>query len=156
MDPIFIGFLSIICLFVLLAFGLPIAFAMTGVGFGGLVLLMGLDNALNSLKILPFSNILSYVLTVIPMFILMGQFAYHSGISHEILDVGRKWLSRLPGGLACTTVAGSAMFAACTGSSLATCATMGKIVIPDMEEAGYHRKLAAGCVAGSGTLGILI
>jgi tripartite ATP-independent transporter DctM subunit len=156
MDPIVIGFIAILCLFIFLALGLPIAFAMTGVGFGGLVLLMGLNGALNSLKVLPFSNILSYVLTVIPMFILMGQFAFHSGISHEILDVGRKWLSRLPGGLACATVAGSAMFAACTGSSLATCATMGKIVIPDMEGAGYHKRLAAGCVAGSGTLGILI
>jgi C4-dicarboxylate transporter DctM subunit len=96
------------------------------------------------------------MLTVIPMFILMGQFAFHSGISKDLFDASNKWLAHLPGGLACATVAGCAMFGACTGSSLACCATMGKIAIPEMEKAGYHRRLAAGVVAGAGGLAILI
>lgn len=156
MDPLIIAMIAIAGLFVLLALGMPIAFTMTLAGFGGLVLLLGLQSALSSLAIMPFSNILSYLLTVVPMFILMGQFAFYSGISDDLFDVAHKWLARLPGGLACAGVMGSAMFAACTGSSLATAATMGKIVIPDMEKAGYHPRLAAGSIAAAGTLGILI
>jgi C4-dicarboxylate transporter DctM subunit len=135
---------------------MPIAFTMTLVGFGGLALLLGLKGALNSLAIIPFTSVSTYLLTVVPMFILMGQFAFHSGISNDLFEVGRKWLSRLPGGLACATVAGCAMFGACTGSSLACCATMGKIAIPEMEKAGYHPRLAVGTVAGAGGLAILI
>jgi tripartite ATP-independent transporter DctM subunit len=136
--------------------GMPLAFAMTFIGFGGLVMLLGLKGALMSLEIIPFSSLLSYMLTVVPMFILMGQFAFHSGISKDLFEASHKWLSHLPGGLACATVAGCAMFGACTGSSLACCATMGKIAIPEMEKAGYHPRLASGVVAGAGGLAILI
>lgn len=156
MDPITACIIAIIGLLVLMALGLPIAFTMTLVGFGGLVMLMGVKGALQSLEIVPFSSLLSYLLTVIPMFILMGQFAFHSGISKELFDFAHKWLAKLPGGLACSTVAGCAMFGACTGSSLACCATMGKIAIPEMEKAGYHPRLASGVVAGAGGLAILI
>ena len=156
MDPIVSGIIVICGLFILLALGMPIAFTMTIVGFTGLIMLIGVKGAMSSLGMVPFTNVLSYMLTVVPMFILMGQFTFHCGISDEIFDMAQKWLSRLPGGLACATVVGSAMFAACTGSSLATCATMGRIVIPEMRKAGYHPRLATGSVAGSGTLGILI
>jgi len=156
MDPITACIIAIIGLLVLMALGLPIAFTMTFVGFGGLVMLLGIRGALQSLEIVPFSSLLSYLLTVIPMFILMGQFAFHSGISKELFDFAHKWLAKLPGGLACSTVAGCAMFGACTGSSLACCATMGKIAIPEMEKAGYHPRLASGVVAGAGGLAILI
>ncbi len=156
MDPIVASIIAIIGLLVLMALGLPIAFTMTLVGFGGLVMLMGVKGALQSLEIVPFSSLLSYLLTVIPMFILMGQFAFHSGISKDLFDFAHKWLAKLPGGLACSTVAGCAMFGACTGSSLACCATMGKIAIPEMENAGYHPRLASGVVAGAGGLAILI
>jgi tripartite ATP-independent transporter DctM subunit len=156
MDPMIAAVLTTGVLFLLLALGMPIAFTMTLVGFGGLVLLLGLKGALSSLAIMPFDNVLSYLLTVVPMFILMGQLAFYSGISDELFELAHKWLARLPGGLACAGVVGSAMFAACTGSSLATAATMGKIVIPEMEKAGYHPSLASGSIAAAGTLGILI
>ncbi len=156
MDPIWAGIFAIVVMLLLLALGLPIAFTLTFVGFAGLVMLLGFHGALYSLKIVPFSAILSYLLTVVPMFILMGQFAFHSGISRDLFEFGEKWLARLPGGLACATVMGCAMFGACTGSSLACCATMGKIAIPQMERAGYHPRLAAGVVAGAGGLAILI
>jgi tripartite ATP-independent transporter DctM subunit len=156
MDPTTAAIVAIIVLLTLLLLGMPIAFTMTLVGFGGLVMLLGMKSALNSLAIIPFSSLSTYLLTVVPMFILMGQFAFHSGISNDLFEVGQKWLARLPGGLACATVAGCAMFGACTGSSLACCATMGKIAIPEMEKAGYHPRLAVGTVAGAGGLAILI
>ena len=156
MDPSITAVIAIVILFVLLALGLPIAFTMTLVGFIGLVMLLGFDAALSSIGMIPFSALLSYMLTVVPMFIIMGQFAFESGISDDIFDVSQKWLARLPGGLACSTVVGCAIFAACTGSSLACAATMGKIAIPEMEKKGYRPRLAAGCVAAAGTLGILI
>jgi tripartite ATP-independent transporter DctM subunit len=156
MDPMAAATAMIIALLILLFLGMPIAFSMTLVGFGGLVILLGIKGALSSLAIMPFNALLSYLLTVVPMFILMGQFAFHSGLSGDLFELGQKWLSRLPGGLACGTVAACAMFGACTGSSLACCATMGKIAIPEMEKAGYHPSLAAGTVAGAGGLAILI
>lgn len=156
MDPVITGVIAVGILFVLLALGLPIAFTMTLVGFIGLVMLLGLDGALTSLGMIPFSALMSYMLTVVPMFIIMGQFAFESGISKDIFDASQKWLARLPGGLACSTVVGCAIFAACTGSSLACAATMGKIAIPEMEMKGYRPRFAAGCVAAAGTLGILI
>jgi tripartite ATP-independent transporter DctM subunit len=156
MDPVTASVVPIIALLILLFVGMPIAFAMTLVGFGGLVLHMGFPGTLYSLELIPFSSVLSYLLTVVPMFILMGQFAFYSDISKDLFQFGQKWLSRFPGGLACATVAGCAMFGACTGSSLACCATMGKIAIPEMEKAGYRQSLAAGVVAGAGGLAILI
>ncbi len=156
MDPTTACIIAISGLLLLMFLGMPLAFVMTLTGFGGLVMLLGLKGALQSLEIIPFSSLLSYMLTLIPMFILMGQFAFHSGISKDLFETSNKWLSHLPGGLACATVAGCAMFGACTGSSLACCATMGKIAIPEMEKAGYHPRLASGVVAGAGGLAILI
>lgn len=156
MDTSIICLIVIATLFILLFLGMPIAFSMTLVGFIGLIMLLGTKAAFTSLGMVPFSGLLSYMLTVVPMFIIMGQFAFESGISTDIFDVSQKWLARLPGGLACSTVLGCAMFAACTGSSLACAATMGKIAIPQMEKKGYNPRFAAGCVAAAGTLGILI
>jgi len=156
LDPALISMISILALLVLLTLGMPIAFATTLTGFAGLVLLLGIKGALHSLGAIPFGSLSSYLLTVVPMFILMGQFAYHSDISKEIFGSAKIWLSWLPGGLACATVAGCAMFGACTGSSLACCATMGKIAIPEMEKQGYHPAMAVGSVAGAGGLAILI
>jgi C4-dicarboxylate transporter DctM subunit len=156
MDPGMAAIITVVLMLILLALGMPIAFTTILVGFVGLVLLIGIKGALNSLAIIPFGHICSYLLTVVPVFVLMGQFAFHARISNDLFSVAQKWLSRLPGGLACATVAGCAMFGACTGSSLACCATMGKIAIPEMEKAGYHPRLAVGTVAGAGGLAILI
>lgn len=156
MDPGVAAVITIVVLLILLALGMPIAFTTILVGFLGLALLLGIKGALNSLAVIPFGHLCTYLLTVVPMFVLMGQFAFHARISNDLFMVAQKWLSRLPGGLACATVAGCAMFGACTGSSLACCATMGKIAIPEMEKAGYHPRIAVGSVAGAGGLAILI
>src|SRR5512136_3008684 len=121
MDPGMAAIIAVVLMLILLALGMPIAFSVILVGFLGLVLLLGMKAALNSLAVIPFTHVGSYLLTVVPVFILMGQFAFHAHISDDLFSVAQKWLSRLPGGLACATVAGCAMFGACTGSSLACC-----------------------------------
>lgn len=104
----------------------------------------------------PYTWASQYTLVAIPLFILMGQFAFHSGISRDLYDSGYKWIGRLPGGLALATTLACTGFAACTGSSLASAATMGTVAYPEMERLNYDRRLSAGCIAAGGTLGILI
>jgi tripartite ATP-independent transporter DctM subunit len=86
----------------------------------------------------------------------MGNFAYHAGLSSALYKAGNKWLSRLPGSLACGTIAASAGFGAICGSCAATCATMGTISLPEMRKYGYADRLSTGSIAMGGTLGILI
>ena len=98
----------------------------------------------------------SWSLTTIPMFLLMGSVAYHSGMTASLFSAARLWLGNLPGGLAVATNFASAGFAAASGSSLATSAAMGRLAIPEMLKAKYEPGLATGCVAAAGTLGALI
>src|SRR5690606_37544986 len=98
----------------------------------------------------------SYTLSTIPMFMLMGYFATESGFTRDIYSTARIWLGRVPGGLAVASACGCAMFAAISGSSLATAAAMGRMAVPEMLKRGYQKALATGVVAGSGTLGSLI
>jgi C4-dicarboxylate transporter DctM subunit len=148
--------LGIVGLFVLLSAGMYIGMAMLLVGFLGYCLIMGVSAGLGLLSLVPYSAGSSYMLTVIPLFVLMGQFAYLSGISSDIYKSVYCWLGSLPGGLSMATVMGCAGFGAVSGSSLATAATMGTVAIPEMKRYRYDPKLATGCVAAGGTLGILI
>jgi tripartite ATP-independent transporter DctM subunit len=136
--------------------GMPIGFSFLSVGFIGIIFLRGLDPALSILGSMPYTWASNYNLVAVPLFILMGQFAYHSKISAELYDAAYKWVGKLPGGLALTTTLACTGFAACTGSSLASAATMGTIALPEMKKANYDPALATGCVAAGGTLGILI
>ncbi len=156
MDPTLIGILGIAGLFFLLATGMYIGMAMFLVGFVGYCFLMGVGPGLGLLSLVPYSAGASYMLTVIPLFVLMGQFAYISGISGDIYKTVYSWVGHLPGGLSMATIMGCAGFGAVSGSSLATGATMGTVAIPEMNRYGYDPKLATGCVAAGGTLGILI
>lgn len=156
MAPTLIGILGIVALFFLLATGISIGVAMLIVGFVGYCFLMGISPGLALLSLVPYSAGSSYMLTVIPLFILMGQFAYISGISGDIYKAVYSWIGSLPGGLSMATILGCAGFGAVSGSSLATSATMGTVAIPEMKRYGYDPKLATGCVAAGGTLGILI
>ena len=156
MEPSIIGLLGICLLFLLLAMGMYIGLAMLVTGFLGYCYMMGLPAGLALLNIVPYSVASSYTLTVIPLFVLMGQFAYVSGISEDIYKAVNSWLGSLPGGLSMATVIGCAGFGAVCGSSLATSATMGTVAIPEMRKYGYADRLATGCVAAGGTLGILI
>ena len=156
MSPELIGILGIVLMFVLLALGMYIGMAMALVGFLGLCVIVGWDSGLSILGITPLAEGSSYTLSVIPLFVLMGQFAFISGISTDIYKTVYAWMGRFRGGLAMATICACAGFAAVCGSSLATGATMGMVAIPEMDKYKYNQRLSTGCVAAGGTLGILI
>ena len=156
MDPLIVGTLGFVCLILILALGLHIAFALALVGTLGLFLTTGTKITLASLELLPLSSVASYGLVVIPLFVLMGNLAFAAGITRDLYDTGYKWFGRLPGGLAMATTFASAGFAASTGSSVGMVAAMSKIALPEMDRYGYDRDLSLGSIAGAGTLGVLI
>ncbi len=151
-----VGYIGIVILLILLALRTPIAFAMAGVGFLGLIYLSGMRAGFTALEIVPFTTTANYTLSCVPLFVLMGLFCFHSGISQDLYQSAYKWLGQLPGGLAMATVAACAGFAAVSGSSMATAATMGTVALPEMKRYDYDSELATGSVAAGGTLGILI
>lgn len=157
MSSIAIGLLGIVALLVLLYFGVHIGMAMTIVGFVGFTLVTGNPMAaLGSLKTVPFTTSANFNLSVIPMFVLMGQIAYYAGISGDLYNACYKWLGRLRGGLAVATIVACSGFAAICGSATATTATMGVACLPEMDKYGYKRTLSTGAISAGGTLGILI
>ncbi len=156
MNPVSIGIIGILLLFVLLALRMQIGFSMAVVGFLGFAVLGSLHASFSILGMEPFKTGTSYGLTVIPLFILMGQFANHSGMGFEIYQTVYRWIGFLPGGLSMATIGACAGFAAISGSSLATAATMGMVALPEMKRFKYEDSLATGCIAAGGTLGILI
>lgn len=156
MDPMQVGILGIIVVFLLLALKMPIAFALMLVGFVGTSYLSSLDAALPMLPRTLYEVSSFYAFTVIPLFVVMGSFAEQVGMIRNIYDVFDKWFQKLPGGLAITTIGASAGFSAVSGSSVATAATIGTCALPEMRKFGYSPKLATGSIAAGGTLGWLI
>jgi len=152
-----IGALGMLLLFVLLFLRMPIGFAMALIGFLGMWALTGRTMAaLRLLGISPYAETASFIMAVLPLFVLMGELAFFSGMSRDLFASAYKWFGRMPGGLAMSSVAGSAGFAAVCGDSLATAVTMGSIALPEMKKRGYSPSLATGGIAAGGTLGILI
>lgn len=156
MDPITIGIIGFIVLFVILFAGAPIGLGMAAVGFGGLCSILGVSGALNELGTVPYANVASFTMAVVPLFILMGEWAHNSGLTEGAFTAAHKALGRLPGGLAMSTIGTCAIFAACTGSSIAGAATMTKVAYPSMRKVNYDPGMALGAIAAGGTLGILI
>jgi TRAP-type mannitol/chloroaromatic compound transport system permease large subunit len=156
MDPVTISVIGVIVLIILLVMGMNIGISMMTVGFFGFMSIRGFGPALNLFKGIPFTQATNYSFTVIPLFILMGQFAYFSGMSSGLYDMCQKWFGNLKGGLAMATVAACAGFSAICGSTAATAATMGVVALPEMRRHGYDGGLACGSIAAGGTLGILI
>jgi tripartite ATP-independent transporter DctM subunit len=156
MSPLTAGIIGIALLFLLFASGMPIGFVMALVGWLGYVYLGSLDAGLNILGITFYAGGTSYTLSVIPLFMLMGQFAAHSGLSRDIYQTVEKWVGHRLGGLAMATIGACAGFAAISGSSVATAATMGTVALREMKKYKYGQSLATGTVAAGGTLGILI
>ena len=152
----------------LIAVRVPIAFCMAFIGFFGIILAVGwpaggefdfqrgFDAAWAYIAFEPFSFIANFPIIAVPLFLMMGYVAFHAGFTKDIYYTARVWLSQLNGGLAMASVAGCAMFAAVSGSSLATAAAMGKLAVPEMLRYKYHPGIATGVVAASGTLGSLI
>ena len=156
MSPETAGIVGIVLLLVLFILRMPVAFAMAFVGFVGFAYLGGLHCALSLLAQDIFDTLTSYPLSVIPMFILMGAFAFAAGISQRLYTTCYTWVGQLRGGLTVATVIACSGFAAICGSTAATAATMGKIALPEMKRYGYNDELATGTIASAGTLGILI
>ncbi len=156
MDRDLVALLGFVGMFALMAVRVPIGIAMGIAGVGGFALLSGTTPALNLLANVPLSVLTNYNLIVIPMFILMGAFASHSGMSTELFKAGRAWLGHRRGGLALASIAACGGFSAINGSSVATAATMTQVALPEMRRAGYHPGFSAGLIAAGGTLGIMI
>lgn len=156
MTPTLAGVLGIVVMLLLIFWGTPIGVAMGVVGFVGFALMSGLDPALSLVGLSPYSSVASYTLTVLPLFVLMGQFAAMSGISRDLYETANRWLGHRRGGLAIANVVACGSFAAVSGSSLATSATMAVVALPEMRRHGYAPRLATGSIAAGGTLGILI
>ena len=156
MDLTVAAVLGIVVLLVLMVLGMNIGLAMMIVGFVGYGLVMNWKAAFGLLQTVPYTQAANYTMTVVPLFIMMGNFAFASGMSAKLYDMANKWIGRLPGGLACATVAACACFGAICGSTNATTATMAVVSIPEMRKYGYADSLATGCVAVGGGLGIMI
>jgi len=155
-DPVTIGFLSVVALTLFLASGVRIAFATALCGFCGLWILRGYLPAANLSVTTIFGHITSYTLLVLPLFIMMGFFAYYAGITRDLYWMARQWLGHLPGGLAIATIIGCAGFAAACGASTASAAVMGRVALPELKKYGYDDKVSTGCVAAGGTMAIMI
>ncbi|MYN13313.1 TRAP transporter large permease subunit [Pusillimonas sp. TS35] len=157
MDDFVVATTVATCLiFLLMAIGTPVFAALGLAGVAGIVMIEDLDFVLNRLKAFSYHQSASYLLTVIPLFILMGAFAHHAGVGQKLFGVARKWVGHRPGGLAMASILTCAGFAATSGSSVATAATVGAVAIPEMRKAGYDPRLSAGAVAAGGVLGVLI
>jgi C4-dicarboxylate transporter DctM subunit len=156
MTPTMMGLTSFVVLVLLMFLKIPVGFVMAIVGFAGFGLLISWDASLSLLARDVFSIFSSYNLTVIPLFVFMGQVAHHSGMSGRLFNTAHKFLGHLPGGLAIATIGACAGFSAICGSTSATAATMASVALPQMKKYNYDPALATGVVAAGGSLGILI
>lgn len=156
MNEITVGCIGLVLLLILFLTGIELAFAMTIVGIVGFAYLRSFDAAINLFAKDYFETFTSYAFTVIPLFVLMGQAAFNSGMAEKLYSTTRKFLGHVPGGLALATVVGATIFKSISGSTLATCATFSSVAIPEMDKYGYGRAMSTGVVASVGTIGMLL
>ncbi len=156
MSPVAQGFVALALLLVLIGLRFPVALALALVAFGGMVSFLGFAPALSLAGKIPYEFAATYEFSAIPMFILMGSVAFHSGLTTSLYTAARLWFGRLPGGLAVATNFACAGFGAASGSTLATTVAMGKIGIPEMLRYGYNPGLATAACACGGTLAAII
>lgn len=156
MSPTEIGIYGVVFLIILLFSGLPVGFAMALAGFLGFSYVVDLSAGLSLVATDVFDMFSSYGLTVLPLFVLMGQISFFSGISRRLYDSANVLMGSRKGGLAMATVAACAGFSAISGSTSATAATMATVTLPEMKRHSYDMGLATGTVAAAGSLGILI
>ena len=156
MSSVALGGLFLAFLLVLLAIRIPIAIAMLLTGIAGYVSISGWDPLLNYLKTVAYARYTVYDLSVIPLFLLMGQFASRGGLATGLFRAAAAMVGHWRGGLAISAIGSCAAFGAVCGSSVATAATMGQVALPELRRYKYSNSLAVGCLAAGGTLGILI
>lgn len=156
MEPYTLAIVGIIVLFLLMFLRLPISFAMFITGFVGLYFASSMSAAVNVLSADLWNQFSSYSLSIIPLYILMGEIVYRAGITSKLFDAAYKWIGHFKGGMASTTVLASAGFAMICGSNSATAATMATMSLPELKKYNYDKRLSTGAVATGGTLGIII
>ncbi|WP_418923914.1 TRAP transporter large permease [Dialister hominis] len=139
----------------LLVIGMPVAFTLSVAGILGIIQFVDVS-FLSQVPVIAYKTLDSYVLTSVPLYILMSQIMLTGRVGSGLFELGSKWMGHLPGGLGIATIFACAIFAAISGSSVATAVTIGAMAIPEMLKRGYDRKLVLGSVAAGGTLGILI
>ncbi len=157
MSGVELGLLSFPVLIALIFLRVPIGLAMLMVGFFGIWLVTGSERpVLAQMKSLPYDTFSNYSLSIVPLFLLMGQFATRGGLSRRLFGAAETWLGHRKGGVAMAAVGACGAFGAICGSSLATAATMGQVALPELRRSGYSGALSTGALAAGGTLGILI
>jgi len=156
MSPTFIGISGIIIMILMFLTRMPVAFVMASVGFLGFACMISTDAALVLLSRNIYETFDAYDLTTIPLFILMGQLGFNSGISKRLYQAGYKFMGSVRGGLAMATVTACTAFGAVCGSSPATAATMATVGLPEMKRYGYDDELATGSVASGGGIGMIM
>jgi len=156
MNPIHIGIIGVLILIALLFSKFPVAFCMALVGLLGFGFLVSPEAALNIIIKDFYTVFSSYDLTVVPLFVFMGQVLFYTGISRKLYDAAFIWFGHFKGGLAVATIGACACFSAICGSTNATAATMASVALPEMKRLKYSDELATGTVAAGGSLGILI
>ena len=155
-DELWIGIGGVVLLIALVAIGVRVYVAAALTGFLGLLALKGWNVAAAVAGTIPHSKTVTYPLSVLPLFILIGFLAFHAGLTTKLFEAARRWVGWVPGGLAVSTVFASAGFAAVSGASTATAAVFSRVAIPDMLKNRYGRRLTAGVIAAGGTLASLI
>lgn len=151
-----VGIIGVIALVILLFARMPIGTTMAFVGIAGFAYIAGIESMFGVLKTVPFTTFANQGMSVIPMFLLMGTLCFAAGMSEDLYAMVHSFLGHFRGGLAMATVAACALFAAISGSSLATVATLGKVAMPEMQRYKYAPALSTGAIAAGGCLGILI
>ncbi|WP_201614309.1 TRAP transporter large permease [Psychrobacter sp. JCM 18902] len=156
MSPEIIGAIGLLCMIVMVMLRVPVALAMLGVGLVGFGAVTAPSGALQMLKDIPVDVLAKYDFSAIPLFILMGVFATHSGMAGKLFDSTRTIFGGVRGSLGIAGIGSSGIFASISGSSLATASTMARVALPQMEKYGYQPGFACGVLAAGGTLGIMI
>jgi tripartite ATP-independent transporter DctM subunit len=156
MSPSMIAIIGIVVMLIFMFLRMPVGFAMALAGFLGMCYFASPQAAFHILATDIWGQFSSWGLTVIPLFILMGQIAFHSGVSGRLYRTAYTWLGRMPGGMGITTILACTGFAAICGSNSAAASTMGTVALPEMKKYNYDRVLSAGVVAAGGTLGVIM
>jgi tripartite ATP-independent transporter DctM subunit len=156
MNEVTLGVIGCILMLGLFLTGMELAVAMAIIGFAGYAIIVSPKAAMSILANDFYDSLESYGMTVVPLFVLMGQIAFNAGIAKRLYDCAHKFLGHIPGGLAMATVVGATIFKAISGSIVATSATFASVAVPEMDRFNYAKKLSTGIVATVGTLGVLI
>lgn len=156
MEPMLAGTIAVLAMIALTFLGVPIAYALVGVAVVGNALLIGWQQTAMQVFLVTWEMGTNFLLIAVPLFVFVGQLAFHTRIASDLYDCVYKWFGRLPGGIAVTATIASAAFGAVTGSSVAAVATMGTMVMPEMRRYHYDNRLATGSLSSAGTLAIMI